>query len=91
MGRYDKDTKKKSKVSTGLVVALMIVLMGVGLILIGSDKGKPMCDEVIDMMFNDPDHQRLHESYPTTMSNLHKYMDDNCDTVDEDNPLSLKP
>lgn len=50
------------------------------LFLSGGDTNKKdsMCDEIITMIFDDPDNQRLYEEYPTIMNELLDFLDRNC-------------
>lgn len=91
MGRFDNDTKKKNKVSKVMIFGLILFLIGAGFFMFGGEEERPMCYEIIEMMLDDPDHSRLHDSYPNVMMNLHVYMDKNCETVDEDNQMNINP
>lgn len=91
MGKFDTEKKKMTKVQRVMIFGLILFLIGVGFIMFGSEKEKPMCSEIIEMMLDDPDHSRLHDTYPIIMMQLHVYLDDHCETVDENNPMNINP
>jgi hypothetical protein len=91
MGRYDGDTKKKNKRQTLMIFGLLLFLIGVAFVLFSGDEESEMCDEIIDLMLNDPSHSTLHDRYPNILMNLHVYLDKNCETVDENNPMGINP
>ncbi len=57
----------------------MMAFMVIVLLFTGTSDIEGYCSEIITMMLDDPDHIRLHESYPIMMMNLHLYLDENCD------------
>ncbi len=91
MGKFDEEPKKKSKRQSLMIFGLIVFLIGTYFVLFSVDEERPMCDEVIELMLDDTDHLRLHESYPNIMMSLHSYMDNNCNTVNEDNPMGISP
>ncbi len=91
MGKFDNEDKKKSKIPTIAFFLIAMFLIGTIMMMFGGSDNRPMCDEVIELMLSDSDHERLHETYPITMSQLHNYMDENCDTIDEDNRFLINP
>ncbi len=70
---------------------MFIFLVVAFFVLFPSVEENEMCDEIIYMMLDDPDHSRLHETYPIITMQLHVYLDENCETVDENNPSSVNP
>ena len=91
MGKFDEDSKKKNKRQTLMIFGLLLFLFVVAFVLFSGDEENEMCDEIIYMMLDDPDHSRLHETYPMITMQLHVYLDENCETVDEDNPMGISP
>lgn len=90
-GRFDGDDKKstfqKYKYSILLFFMTGMMIGFFALSPVDSNKTDLMCEEVTRLMLDDPDHQRLHNQYPTIMNELHMVIDKKCDKVDEDELL----
>jgi hypothetical protein len=78
----DRPTSRANNISGILVLLVFIAgLVVIGTFLynfFGGQTEENMCTEIVTMMLDDPDHMRLHNSYPSIMNNLHLYLDKNC-------------
>lgn len=98
MGRFDDPKEDADWKRTKKIMKLMLVVLVIAFIIFvfsrGGDRVEEVdsrCSEMFSMMFDDPDHERLHSTYPTIMKDLHKYIQSNCvedpSTIfDEDTP-----
>lgn len=60
-------------------------------VLFSEDEPNVICDEIVTLMLDDPEHQRLHNDYPNILMKLHVYLDENCESMDESNPMNINP
>jgi len=90
MGKFDEP---KKPIPYGKLLFLMIVVMVAYLVLVlmSAPDSTPMCDEIVTLMLDDPEHLRLHNDYPEILNSLHVYLDENCETMDENNPMGINP
>jgi len=86
-GRFDKD-KNKSKFQKYKFTILIFFMTGVmfWFFMLSPDDTKTdeICLEIIRLMLDDPDHDRLHIDYPVILLELHKVLDEKCDAEVED-------